>query len=114
MIMFILLILWLILILIGVPLYLSLGSISLLYVILADVNLVIIPQKISMAANSFPLLAAPFFILMGNIMNFSGVTNRIFKFADILVGWLRGGLGHANIVASMIFAGMPMQKDLAL
>lgn len=106
MIMFILLILWLILILIGVPLYLSLGSISLLYVILADVNLVIIPQKISMAANSFPLLAAPFFILMGNIMNFSGVTNRIFKFADILVGWLRGGLGHANIVASMIFAGM--------
>lgn len=104
--MFILLILWLILIFIGVTLYLSLGSISLLYVILTDANLVIIPQKISMAANSFPLLAAPFFILMGNIMNFSGVTNRIFKFADVLVGWLRGGLGHANVVASMIFAGM--------
>lgn len=104
--MYILLILWLILIFIGCPLYLSLGAVSLLYAVLSGSNLVIIPQKISMAANSFPLLAAPFFILMGNIMNFSGVTNRIFKFADVLVGWMRGGLGHANIIASVIFAGM--------
>lgn len=104
--MYILLILWLILIFIGCPLYLSLGAVSLLYAVLSGSNLIIIPQKISMSANSFPLLAAPFFILMGNIMNFSGVTNRIFKFADVLVGWMRGGLGHANIIASVIFAGM--------
>lgn len=104
--MYILLILWLVLIFIGCPLYLSLGAVSLLYAVLSGSNLIIIPQKISMAANSFPLLAAPFFILMGNIMNFSGVTNRIFKFADVLVGWMRGGLGHANIIASVIFAGM--------
>lgn len=104
--MYILLILWIILIFIGCPLYLSLGAVSLLYAVLSGSNLIIIPQKISMAANSFPLLAAPFFILMGNIMNFSGVTNRIFKFADVLVGWMRGGLGHANIIASVIFAGM--------
>ncbi len=104
--MYIVLILWLILIFIGCPLYLSLGAVSLLYAVLSGSNLIVIPQKISMAANSFPLLAAPFFILMGNIMNFSGVTNRIFKFADVLVGWMRGGLGHANIIASVIFAGM--------
>jgi tripartite ATP-independent transporter DctM subunit len=59
-----------------------------------------------MAANSFPLLAAPFFILMGNVMNQAGITRRIFAFAGVLVGWLRGGLCHANIVASVIFAGM--------
>jgi tripartite ATP-independent transporter DctM subunit len=59
-----------------------------------------------MSANSFPLLATPFFILMGNLMNSSGVTQRIFDFANVAVGWLRGGLGHANVLASVIFAGM--------
>ena len=59
-----------------------------------------------MAANSFPLLAAPFFIIMGNIMNTSGVTKRMFNFANVLVGHMPGGLGHANIVASVLFAGM--------
>ena len=58
------------------------------------------------AANSFPLLAAPLFILMGNIMNAAGITDRIFAFATACVGWLRGGLCHANILASVIFAGM--------
>jgi tripartite ATP-independent transporter DctM subunit len=67
---------------------------------------VVIPQKIAQAANSFPLLAAPFFILMGNLMNSSGMTERIFGFAKLVVGWWRGGLCHANILASVIFAGM--------
>ncbi len=100
------LIIWVILLLSGMPIYVTLGFSSLLYVFMRDFMPLIVPQKIAMAANSFPLLAAPFFILMGNIMNHSGVTRRIFDFADTLSGWVTGGLGHANIVASIIFAGM--------
>lgn len=98
--------LWLLMMLLGVPIFVSLGIASLLHLLTSNLNLLTLPQRITNAANSFPLLAAPFFILMGNIMNTSGVTRRIFNFANALVGWLRGGLGHANIVASMIFAGM--------
>ena len=56
--------------------------------------------------DSFPLLAVPFFILAGNLMNNAGITNRIYNFALALVGWLKGGLGHVNVVGSVIFAGM--------
>src|SRR5258708_35042739 len=55
---------------------------------------------------SFPLLAVPFFILAGNLMNIAGVTGRIYSFAVALVGWMRGGLGHVNIIGSVIFSGM--------
>src|SRR3954463_12480061 len=56
--------------------------------------------------DSFPLLAVPFFIWAGNLMNSAGITNRIYNFALALVGWMRGGLGHVNVVGSVIFAGM--------
>lgn len=56
--------------------------------------------------DSFVLLAIPFFILAGNLMNTGGITNRIFRFANLLVGRVPGGLGHANVVASIIFSGM--------
>jgi TRAP-type C4-dicarboxylate transport system permease large subunit len=56
--------------------------------------------------DSFPLLAVPFFILAGNLMNNAGITTRIYNFALGLVGWLKGGLGHVNVVGSVIFAGM--------
>jgi len=56
--------------------------------------------------DSFPLLAVPFFILAGNLMNNAGITNRIFNYALALVGWLKGGLGHVNVIGSVIFAGM--------
>ncbi|HUQ27215.1 MAG TPA: TRAP transporter large permease, partial [Usitatibacter sp.] len=56
--------------------------------------------------DSFPLLAVPFFILAGNLMNSAGITNRIYNFALALVGWMRGGLGHVNVLGSVIFAGM--------
>jgi TRAP-type C4-dicarboxylate transport system permease large subunit len=56
--------------------------------------------------DSFPLLAVPFFILAGNLMNNAGITNRIYNFALALVGWLKGGLGHVNVVGSVVFAGM--------
>jgi TRAP-type C4-dicarboxylate transport system permease large subunit len=56
--------------------------------------------------DSFPLLAVPFFIYAGNLMNSAGITNRIYNFALALVGWLKGGLGHVNVVGSVVFAGM--------
>ena len=90
----------------GMPIFVSLGLISLLYLMSHHEILLSVPQRLAMTADSFPLLAAPFFILMGNLMNTAGVTRRIFNFANCLVGHIRGGLGHANVVASMIFAGM--------
>jgi tripartite ATP-independent transporter DctM subunit len=56
--------------------------------------------------DSFPLLALPFFIMAGSLMNSAGITNRIYDFALAMVGWLKGGLGHVNVVGSVIFAGM--------
>ena len=65
---------------------------------------VVVHRMIS-GIDSFPLLAVPFFILAGNLMNNAGITNRIYNFALALVGWMKGGLGHVNIVGSVIFAG---------
>jgi tripartite ATP-independent transporter DctM subunit len=90
----------------GVPLFSSMGLAAFAFVWFAGIPAGIVPQKLAQAANSFPLLAAPLFILMGNIMNSAGITERIFAFATACVGWLRGGLCHANILASVIFAGM--------
>jgi tripartite ATP-independent transporter DctM subunit len=97
---------WFASLLAGVPLFASMGLAAFAFVWLAGIPAGIIPQKLAQSANSFPLLAAPLFILMGNIMNSAGITDRIFAFATACVGWLRGGLCHANILASVIFAGM--------
>lgn len=56
--------------------------------------------------NSFTFLAIPLFLLAGKLMNTGGITNRLFRFAKDLVGWLPGGLGHVNVICSVIFAGM--------
>lgn len=90
----------------GTPLFVLLGLAGWAFAAVAGFPGIVVPQRIAMAANSFPLLAAPFFILMGNVMNAAGITERIFTFARALTGWLRGGLCHANITASVIFAGM--------
>ncbi len=97
---------WVVALLLGVPLFASMGLAAFAFVTLGGITPSIVPQKIAQAANSFPILAAPLFILMGNIMNSAGITKRIFAFATAVVGWLRGGLCHANILASVIFAGM--------
>jgi tripartite ATP-independent transporter DctM subunit len=65
-----------------------------------------VPQRMYAGTTGFPLLAIPFFILAGNLMNTGGMTQRIFRFAQCLVGHIKGGLGHVNVVGSMIFAGM--------
>lgn len=104
--MFEILAVWLVAILVGVPIYAALGLAAMAFVAFAGMPADIVPQKIAQSINSFPLLAAPLFILMGNIMNSAGITDRIFAFATACVGWIRGGLCHANILASVIFAGM--------
>src|SRR5918995_4010880 len=100
------LVVWLAALLLGVPMFASMGLAAFAFVALNGMPVDIVPQKIAQSANSFPLLAAPLFILMGNIMNSAGITDRIFAFATACVGWMRGGLCHANILASVIFAGM--------
>jgi tripartite ATP-independent transporter DctM subunit len=90
----------------GPAIYAAMGLAGFAFLLVAGIPAIVLPQKVAMAANSFPLLAAPLFILMGNIMNSAGITHRIFDFASALVGWMRGGLAQANIVGSVIFAGM--------
>jgi tripartite ATP-independent transporter DctM subunit len=97
---------WFAALMLGVPLYATMGLAAFAFVAMNGMPLDIVPQKLAQSVNSFPLLAAPLFILMGNIMNSGGITDRIFAFATACVGWVRGGLCHANIMASVIFAGM--------
>ena len=56
--------------------------------------------------NSFLLLSIPFFMLAANLMNSAGITDKLIRFSQALVGWLPGGLGHVTVVVSMIFAGI--------
>ncbi len=95
-----------ILLAIGVPVAFSLGLSSLFYIITADASLIIIPQRMFAGADSFSLMAIPFFVFAGEVMNKSGVTKRIVEFAASFVGFVRGGLAHATIVANIIMAGI--------
>jgi len=91
----------------GIPVAVAMAGASLVYILWSG-NLpgfVVIHRMVS-GVDSFPLLAVPFFILAGNLMNNVGITNRIYNFALALVGWLKGGLGHVNILGSVIFSGM--------
>ncbi len=93
--------------LIGVPIFVSLGGASLFYTFfLSMIPDFVVLHRMAGGVDSFPLIAVPFFILAGNLMNTAGITNRIYDFAVAAVGWLRGGLGHVNVVGSVIFAGM--------
>ena len=91
----------------GLPVALAMAVASLLYVMISGnvPDFVVIHRMVS-GIDSFPLLAVPFFIMAGNLMNSAGITNRIYNFALALVGWLKGGLGHVNVLGSVIFAGM--------
>jgi tripartite ATP-independent transporter DctM subunit len=95
------------LLVVGAPIYLVLAGSSALWVYFGSTtpDLVLVHRMVN-GVDSFPLLAIPFFIMAGNLMNSAGITKRIFDFALALVGWLRGGLGHVNVIGSVIFAGM--------
>ncbi|MGR3756069.1 MAG: TRAP transporter large permease [Tranquillimonas sp.] len=91
----------------GVPVAIALAGSSALFILAnGSPPSMVVAHRMINGVDSFPLLAVPFFILAGNLMNTAGITERIFSFALSLVGWMRGGLGHVNVGASVIFAGM--------
>jgi TRAP-type C4-dicarboxylate transport system permease large subunit len=91
----------------GLPVAVAMAGSAIIYILwTGDLPAFVVIHRMVSGIDSFPLLAVPFFILAGNLMNNAGITNRIFSLALALVGWFKGGLGHVNIVASMIFSGM--------
>ncbi len=96
--------------LLGIPVAFSIGYTCLMVIIagsgLKDLSFDLFALQMMEGVNSFPLVSASFFVLAANVMNTSAITDRIFNFANALVGHLRGGLGHVNVIGSMIFAGM--------
>ena len=91
---------------IGVPISISIGASAILGCLSLGYPMVVIGQKMVSGIDSFLLIAVPLFILAGNLMNASKLTKKMFDTAKELVGWIPGGLAHANVVASIIFAGM--------
>ena len=91
----------------GLPVAMAMAAASLIYLLFVPSSppFVVVHRMVS-GIDSFPLLAVPFFILAGNLMNTAGITQRIYSYALALVGWLKGGLGHVNVVGSVVFAGM--------
>ena len=91
----------------GVPVAIAMAGASLVYIMsTGSLPPFVVVHRMVSGIDSFPLLAVPFFILAGNLMNNAGITTRIYNFALALVGWLKGGLGHVNVLGSVIFAGM--------
>ncbi len=98
---------FIVILMIGVPVFIALAGSSFIYThFIAGYPDFVILHRMAGGIDSFPLLAVPFFILAGNLMNSAGITNRIYDFAVALAGWMRGGLAQVNIVGSVIFAGM--------
>lgn len=90
----------------GFPVVLAILIPSILYIALSGFPIELIGQRMTYALDSFPLVAVPVFIFVGNLMNQAGVTVRIFHFAETLVGRVPGGLAQVNIFSSLIFSGM--------
>lgn len=90
----------------GVPVAVALGVASLTFILVDGLPPLVVLHNMVNGINSFPLIAVPFFIMAGHLMNSAGITSRIFNLARAAVGWMHGGLGHVNIGASVIFAGM--------
>jgi C4-dicarboxylate transporter, DctM subunit len=95
-------------IMLGLPIALCMGLTAVIFfVVLGQTDvLLMLPARMYSGTTSFTLLAIPFFILAGNLMNTGGMTQRLIRFAQCLVGHIRGGLGHVTVVTNMIMAGM--------
>lgn len=94
------------LMLMGVPIAFSMIIPSGIYMMVAGIPASTVIQRMVTTLNSFPLLAVPMFILAANLMNNAGITTRLFNFSRLLVGRLRGGLAQVNVFGSLIFAGI--------
>ncbi|PZQ48161.1 MAG: ABC transporter permease [Rhodovulum sulfidophilum] len=90
----------------GIPVAASLLLVGIGGVVVAGVPLSIVGQRLAFGIDSFTLIAIPMFLLMGNLMNASGVTQRIFDFSVAMVGHWRAGLAQVNIIGSLVFSGM--------
>ncbi|WP_305987875.1 TRAP transporter large permease [Roseibium sp. MMSF_3544] len=91
----------------GLPVVFTMGVASTVAILLdGSLNPLLIPQRLFGGINSFPLMAVPFFILASELMTACGLTAALLRFANDLVGHIRGGLGHVNVLTSMLFAGI--------
>lgn len=97
---------FLLLLVFGIPIAFALGLASFVYILFSDLPFIVIPQKMYAGLDVFVLLSIPGFILAGNLMNASGITSRIIQLCNALFGHIRGGLGLANVGASMLFGGI--------
>ena len=97
----------LVLLVMGIPIAYCLGLSAFVYFLVEQPDLMqILPQRLFSGMNNYALISLPLFILMGLVMNESGITSRLIRFSSIFVGKLRGGAGLVNIIASMIFGGI--------
>ena len=91
----------------NVPIALALGGAAVLALLWeGQIPLLVVPQRIFTGVDSFPLLAIPLFILAGELMEHSGISERLVRLAQVLVGWLRGGIGMTVVVAEIFFSGI--------
>lgn len=97
---------FLVTLLIGLPIYVVMGLSVIVYFAISGINPITIPHRAFAGVDVFVLMAVPFFMLAGNLMNAGGTTRRLIALADATVGWVRGGLAHVNILVSMLFAGI--------
>jgi C4-dicarboxylate transporter DctM subunit len=95
-----------VLVLLGVPFAFAIGLSVLAALVLAGIDLMLLPQTLLAGTQSFSLLAIPFFMLAGELMTAGGMSQRLVRFADVLVRHLPGGMGHVTIVAALIFAAI--------
>lgn len=102
----ILIIAFFVLMLLGFPVVISIALPSIVYIVANGFPVELISLRVHYALDSYPLLAIPIFIFAGNLMNSTGITKRIFTFADIAVGRIPGGMAQVNIFAGLLFAGM--------
>src|SRR4030042_2494538 len=98
------------LLMLGIPVGYSIGFTSVVAFVIKwgspHLSFGLIAQMLVDGINNFPILAVPLFLLVGALMNETSITNRLFSFANSLVGHIRGGLAHVNVLGSMIFSGM--------
>ncbi len=94
------------LIIIGMPIGFAIMATALIAMVISDVNLLLLPVQMFSGTQNLVLLAIPLFILMGELMGATSISRRMIDFASALVGWMRGGLSHVNVVTSMFMAEM--------
>lgn len=93
-------------VILGAPVVFALGLANIIMLWISPYPFIVMARQIVVGMNSFPLLAIPFFMFVGLLMNTGGIARRLVEFADALVGHITGGLGHVNILASMFFGGI--------